>query len=233
MKKMIKFLKIGRRYFFLLFLGLILLFLCGMRINKIGGTLGQATGSQLGKFVGSFEALGDYRMAYAEGKEQGLSAEDTTVEVANKIKEAEELEVLVASVKLKDMHKIGEDYAALYLLKGEAIFTVDFGEAEITEEEDKINIVFPEPEVTVDWSQSDVNKIAEYQKKFFSGDSKDGFDAYLNSMKMVAEEAKTSLANYDSLMDMAKKTACEQVEDLVDSVTIEKKKVNVSFKGAE
>ena len=146
MKKLLKKIpKSGTYIIPCVFIACVLIYVIILRVNaeSMGTTFGQSTGSQVGKFVGSFEALTDYREAYAEGKEQGLSAEDTTAEVANKINEVERLEVLVASVKLNDIHTVGDDYAALYLLKGDAVFAVDLSKAEITEESDGLHILLP------------------------------------------------------------------------------------------
>lgn len=204
-------------------------FLAG-KSRSIGTALGQSAGSQAGRLSGSLEALADYREAYAEGKEQGLSAEDTAAEVANKMKEVERLEVLVASVKLNDIHTIGDDYKALYLLKGKAVFTVDLSEAEITEEADGLHILLPRCEVTPIIDGSKIEKVAEYQKRFFSGSSEDGFDAYLNSMIKIVEESKETLSSDASLKKTAEETTIKQVTQLANSVAVEKCDVTVTFK---
>lgn len=214
------------------FIACVLIYVIILRVNaeSMGTTFGHSTGSQVGEFVGSFEALIDYREAYAEGKEQGLSAEDTTAEVANKIKEVERLEVLVASVKLNDIHIVGEDYAALYLLKGDAEFIVDLSNAEITEESDGLHIILPQLEWDLKVDQSKTEKVAEYQKLLFNGSSEDGFDAYLNSMAKIVKESKEKLVNYDSLKKTAEETAIKQVSQLANSVAVEKREIIVTFK---
>lgn len=233
MKKLLKKIpKSGTYIIPCVFIACVLIYVIVLRVNaeSMGTTFGQSTGSQVGKFVGSFEALTDYREAYAEGKEQGLSAEDTTAEVANKIKEVERLEVLVASVKLNDIHTVGDDYAALYLLKGDAVFAVDLSKAEITEESDGLHILLPQLEMDLIVDQSKIEKVAEYQKLLFNGSSEDGFDAYLNSMEKIVEESKETLVNYDSLKKTAEETAIKQVEQLANSVAVEKRDVIVTFK---
>lgn len=233
MKKLLKKIpKSGTYIIPCVFIACVLIYVIILRVNaeSMGTTFGQSTGSQVGKFVGSFEALTDYREAYAEGKEQGLSAEDTTAEVANKIKEVERLEVLVASVKLNDIHTVGDDYAALYLLKGDAVFAVDLSKSEITEESDGLHIILPPLEMDLIVDQSKIEKVAEYQKLLFNGSSEDGFDAYLNSMAKIVEESKETLVNYDSLKRTAEETAIKQVEQLANSVAVEKRDVIVTFK---
>lgn len=233
MKKLLKKIpKSGTYIIPCVFIACVLIYVIILRVNaeSMGTTFGQSTGSQVGKFVGSFEALTDYREAYAEGKEQGLSAEDTTAEVANKIKEVERLEVLVASVKLNDIHTVGDDYAALYLLKGDAVFAVDLSKAEIVEESDALLILLPQLEMDLIVDQSKIEKVAEYQKLLFNGSSEDGFDAYLNSMAKIVEESKETLVNYDSLKKTAEETAIKQVKQLANSVAVEKRDVVVKFK---
>lgn len=205
-----------------------------MEADSIGKVLGETTGSSVGKVIGSFEALTDYREAYAEGKEEGLSAVDTTAEVTNKVQELNKLEVLVAGVKLRDEHSVGdEEYVALYLLKGDAVFTVDFRDAEITKEENVLLITIPEPEMELIIDQSKLEKVAEYQKFFWSGSAEDGFDAYLASMAKVTEETKESLANYDTLMKAAKESAESQVKQLVNSISVSEIEVKIKFKETE
>lgn len=210
----------------------VLLYVIILRVNaeSMGTVVGQLTGSQKGKFDGSLEALANYREACAEGKEEGLSAEDTVVEVANKMKEVKRLEVLVASVKLNDISTIGDDYAALYLLKGDAVFTVDLSKAEITEETDGLHIMLPRLDVDPIIDESKVEKVDEYQKWSFSGKTEDGFNAYLNSTRKLIEESKETLANDASLKMIAEEAAIKQVTQLANSVAVEKRDIIVSFK---
>ncbi|MDE7416943.1 MAG: DUF4230 domain-containing protein [Lachnospiraceae bacterium] len=240
MKKLLKILPKEAKYIIpCIVLTGILVFVVSIRMKAdyIGNSLGEMTGSSVGKVIGSFEALTDYREAYAEGKEEGLSAKDTIAEVANKVQELKRLEVLVASVKLKDEHLIGKedslDYAALYLLKGDAVFTVDFNETEIRKEGDILLLTIPEPEMELIIDQSKLEKVAEYQKFFWSGSAKDGFDAYLASMAKVAEETKETLVNYDTLMKAARESAEKQVEQLVNSVSVSEVEVKIEFKEKE
>ena len=199
--------------------------------KKTGATLGDVVGSGVGKTVGSLEAIHDYKEAYEEGKQEGLSAEDTTVNVSDKIKEIEKLEVLVASAKFKDVHKVGDTYAALYLLKGDAVFTIDLSKAVIRDnkEENTLYIDIPEPDINLIINPGNIDKVADYQRKWFNGSSEDGYNAYLNSVSKISENAEESLSNYDSLIDAAKDSARIQVEEIVNSVSVERRNVAVSF----
>lgn len=200
-----------------------------INIESMARVFGEKLGSDVGKLAGSFEAFTDYGKAYEEGKREGLSAEDTTIEKIVKIKEMKNLEVLIASVKLNDVHSVGDEYKALYLMKCEAIFTVDLEKAIFDQRDDGLHIMIPNPEMEIIANQKNINKIAEYQKSFFAGSAKDGFDAYLNSMVKILENSKTRMANYDSLMESAKESAKRQVIQLANSVSASGQEIYVEF----
>lgn len=198
-----------------------------------GNSIGQETGALVGKAIGSLEGITKGREEGPEaGKAAGLSARDTKADIANEIRKIENLEVLVASVKINDVHSIGEnvDYAALYLLKGDVVFSVDLSQAEIEEQGNGIQITLPLPHGKLHIDQSQIKKVAEYQKHFFSGRAEDGFDAYLNSMLRVYEASTETLDNYDVLIEAAKKSAEKQVRQLALSVAVNTHQVNVNFK---
>lgn len=222
-----------------LLLAIVLGFVVNIRgkAKSIGNFLGESLGADVGRALGSFEALTNYKEAYAEGKEEGLSAKDTTAEVVNKIQELNKLEVLVASVKLNDVHSVGKednpDYAALYLLKGNAVFTVDLSKAEIQNGENEISILLPEPEMELIVDQREIKKVAEYQKYYFKGSAEDGFNAYLASMDKINEQSKNEVANYNELIKMARESAKKQVEQLVGTVSVSESNVKVGFQATD
>jgi len=198
-----------------------------------GNSIGQETGALVGKAIGSLEGITKGREEGTEaGKAAGLSARDTEADIANEIRKIENLEVLVASVKINDVHSIGEniDYAALYLLKGDVVFSVDLSQAEIDKQGNGIQITLPLPHGELYIDQSQIEKVAEYQKHFFSGSAEDGFDAYLNSMVKVYEASAETLDNYDVLIEAAKESAEKQVRQLALSVAVNTHQVNVNFK---
>ena len=203
------------------------------RAEAMGAAVGETMGAGSGKLMGSFEALLDYREAYAEGKEEGLSAVDTTADIVNRMKECGKLEILAAGVKLNDIHSIGDDYMALYLMKGDAVFTIDLGQAEILEREDGLYITIPEPEMELTVNQNNTEKLAEYQRYSFSGSAEEGLQAYLNSMAKIDEKSKESIANYEALIQAARDSAETQVTWLVNSISVSKKEVYVNFFEAE
>ena len=146
--------------------------------TAMGSGIGQKTGTLVGKAIGSLEGITKGREeGTAAGKAAGLSAEDTEADIANEIRKLENLEVLVASVKINDFHSIGDnvEYAALYLLKGDVVFSVDLSQAEIVTSNNGIQITLPMPHGELYIDQSQIEKVAEYQKHFFGGSAEDGY----------------------------------------------------------
>ncbi len=234
-KKKIKIPKIpksGKYIIPLIIIGCVLVYVVILRVNanSMATTFGGQTGNKVGKLVGSFAALTDYQEAYAEGKEKGLSAEDTTVDIASELKDVENLDVLVATVKLNHVHDIGDEYAALYLLRGEVVFSVDLSKVQVEEKDDTITIKIPKPEMDFSINASETEKISEWQKYFFSGSSEDGYKAYINSMKQIYKKTPEEIANYDSLVLSADEAAKAQVIQLATAlITDNKKEVSVEF----
>ena len=92
----------------------------------------------------------------------------------------------------------------------------------------QITLPLPHGELYID--QSQVEKVAEYQKHFFSGSAEDGFDAYLNSMVKVYEASAETLDNYAVLIEAAKESAEKQIRQLALSVAVNTHQVSVDFK---
>ena len=198
-----------------------------------GSSMGQGTGSLVGKAVGSLEGMTKGREeGIADGHAAGLSANDTSADIANEIRKIQNLEVLVASVKIHNYHSIGDDveYAALYLLKGDVVFSVDLSQADIVVRDNEIHISLPLPHGELYIDQNQVEKVAEYQKHYFSGNAEDGFDAYLNSMRKVYEASAETLDNYAALIEAAKESAEKQIRQLVLAVAVNTHQVTVDFK---
>ncbi len=215
-------------------IGCIMIYAINLRINAtaLGGGIGAGTGTLVGKAIGSLEGMTKGRIEGTEaGKTSGLSAEDTEATIANQIQQMENLEVLVASVKLSNFHTIGEgkDYAALYLVNGNVVFTVDMGQATIDALPDKLMITVPQPVGTLYLDDSSVEKVAEYQRKFFNGKAEDGFDAYLNTMTKMQEASEETLSNYSVLVDSAKQAAENQLTLLAKSVSTEYDDIEIKW----
>ncbi|MBR6090819.1 MAG: DUF4230 domain-containing protein, partial [Anaerolineaceae bacterium] len=190
------------------------------RSESIGSGIGAGAGKMTGLAVGSYKGVTDGLERGAEaGKEAGLSAEDMTMDISQTVREVGNLEVLVANVEIPDYHEVGNKYAALYMFRGSAVFSIDLSAASISRtNEGEILIVLPEPSAVVRINDSETELLAEYQRKFFNGSADDGFDAYLNTLRMIDSISPDKVSNYDVLMEIARSSAKKQVEMLAKSV---------------
>lgn len=205
--------------------------------QSLGNDIGAGLGDLVGTAVGSFEGIKTYKEGWEEGKTEGLSASDTEVSdivglsgFEKYISEAAILQVLVARVSVEDLNKVGDKYAAIYLLRGEVIFTVDLGKAQIDADQDVVKLKIPQPEhskIMID--ETEVENIAEWQSLFFNGSTKDGYDEYMNSIDQIKENVEESISDYDTLFHRACEAARKQVEILVGNMIVEGKTVEVEF----
>ncbi|MCD8330053.1 MAG: DUF4230 domain-containing protein [Lachnospiraceae bacterium] len=214
----------------------IVIFVFAAYTHHQAGTLGQAVGNPSGKVVGT--AVGSARgitdgvsQGAAAGEAAGLSAEDTTADIQETMESLGTLEVLIAGVTLKNVNQIGEAYEGLYVIDGDAVFTVDLGQAEIRGSDDgsDIYITIPEPTLEVYLDQSSTRKLAEIQNFSLTVTAEDGLTAYLNSMTNTVEKVKESMTNYDSLMENAEVSAIARVEQLASAVCAGDQEIHVEF----
>lgn len=221
---------------FLLMFFLIALCVFAAYTHHQAGTMGQAVGTLSGKVVGT--AIGSARgitegvsQGIAAGEAEGLSAEDTTAEIRETMESLGTLEALIAGVTLKNANQIGEAYEGLYVIDGDAVFTVDLDQAEIRCSDDgsDIYITIPEPTLEVYLDQSSTRKLAEIQNFSLTVTAEDGLTAYLNSMTNTVEKVKESMANYDSLMENAESSAIARVEQLASAVCVGDQEIHVEF----
>ena len=200
--------------------------------GEIGTEIGSGAGKVTGMAVGSFKGITEgTESGLADGKAAGLSAEDITMEITDTVREVGNLEVLVANVEIPDYHEVGKKYAALYLFRGSAVFSVDLSKASVSRTaEGEVIILLPEPDAVVNINDSETELLAEYQRKFFNGNADDGFQAFLNSLRMIDTIALDKVSNYDVLMDMAKASARKQAEMLASGVCIDCRQITVLFR---
>ena len=185
---------------------------------------GDLFGKKVGIAYGSYEGLTEgLNQGYQDGKETGKSAEDMEIRIINEFEKIRKLEVLITSVKFTDMNQYGDDvkYAALYLLKGNAVFTVDLSRVEIQFVDESIVIKVPKPEVELHIENSQIQKVADYQKMFFNGSAEDGFDDYLNSMDKIQKNAEEKISNYGTLEEIAEKEAERIITQMIQTVSLE------------
>ncbi len=200
---------------------------------EIGNNVGTATGKIVGNAIGSFDGVTEgVPQGIADGEAAGLSAVDTTADIKGTMKRIGKLEVLIAGVTLENINQIGEAYKGLYLIDGDAVFTVNLNDAEISYGSDggDIYIWIPEPELTLYLDVSNTQKLAEIQNFSWTVSAEDGLTEYLNSMSNIVENSEDAIKNYDSLMDTAKSAAETRIEQLATTVCGSAQTVHVQFK---
>ena len=200
-------------------------------VQIASGASGQVTGVAVGTVEGIIQGVPS---GYADGAEAGLSAEDTAVVIANSIetdlKSLGRLQVLAANIDLTTDHEEGKKYQALYLLRGQYVFTIDMNKADITYEGGQITIVLPQPEIESSINHSETELLAEWERKYFNGSTIEGFKAYLNSILQI--EA-ASLEKINVLSKQASEFAREQVLAIANAVRGDHSvKINVIFQPA-
>ena len=200
--------------------------------KNLGISVGDKTGTLVGNVIGSFDGITTGLAKGAEdGKTEGLSAKDTKTEIKNSFSEIGNLEVLEAGVKLRDVNTLGDDYAALFLLKGVAIYSVNLKDVEINDiDTNTVEVLLPAVNVEVYIDESATEKLAEYQKHSWSGSAKDGFVEYMNSRSVMDQSVKETMENYSAMTEAAQSSAIKQIEIIAKAATGNKKEVVVSFK---
>lgn len=185
--------------------------------KKAGEDAGILAGNTIGSFNGITNGLAE---GSKEGKEDGLSAVDTKADIGASIKQTGKLEVLVASVALINVNSVGEEYKGLYVMKGDAIFTIDLSSATVgfSEDAEEVFVNIPAPDVVIYINDKETERLDSYQKTTFSGTNQDGYTEYVNSMKQIDDNVKKSIVNFDSLVETANDVGKKRVEALIDSI---------------
>lgn len=215
------------------FLALIAALYFHSRADDVGALVGQMSGKTVGIAIGSADGLiNGTREGGEAGAATGLSAEDTTVDIVKSMEELGNLEVLAAGVTLKNMNKAGEAYAQLTVINGDAVFSVDVSQAEISFNQDgtEVNITLPQPEVALYLDQDSTQVLAKIQNFSLRVDAEDGLREYLNSMEKITAEARDSITNYDTLMEQAREFAQSQVRQLAETISGGRYAVHTRFR---
>lgn len=199
--------------------------------SAFGTSVGTVTGTAIGSFDGITKGLSE---GYEQGKTDGINAEDVNIvleDIKDELGEMGKLEVMVATASFKDISSIGSSYAALYLLRGRVIFTVDLNKAEFGILSDNgIMIQLPLPECEIEIDDSETEKVAEYQKHFFTGSTEAGFTGFLNTLTQIKTLSRDYIDGYEALQEQAENAAKQQVKLLAESICGSGKSVSVSFK---
>ncbi len=204
-----------------------------MHASVIGEGVGEINGKIVGTAIGSARGITQGIESGAEdGENKGLSAEDTIADVKGTMEAIGKLEVFAADVTLKNINEIGKVYKSLYVISGDAVFTVDLNNAEISCSNDgtDVYIRIPSPEMELYLDQSSTRKLAETQKFSLTVSAKDGLKAHLHSMAQIKENAEKSVSNYEALMTIAKRSAETQVKQLTTALCGKSQSVCVEFK---
>ncbi len=176
----------------------------------------QGAGNAAGFFAGSVEGVPYYREKYGEGKEKGLSAGETEVTGLTGAQLGDgKLQVLAATVSLAVDNQVGKNFAALALLRGNIVFSVDLGKAEIRD--DTVTLPDVETRFVIDHRQTEI--IDEYQNSFFNGSTEDGYDEFINSVKEIESGVERYVENYGALREEARKAAVEMVKTVAGNVS--------------
>lgn len=214
-------------------LGMALLATVYRNADETGAEKGTETGISDGTREGKAATETERERGALEGKVSGLSAKDTQTRMLGelKLREAGKLDVLVAGVSLDNFHSIGNKYAAIYLMKADAVFSVDLRQSEVKWGEDGfwIKVLAPQPEVIVYFDDAETEKIAEWQKSYFSGTAEDGFLAYINSVKELTASASANIEQNETLMESARKAAEQQIQLLAANIYGADVAVSVEF----
>lgn len=202
------------------------LYFCISWAPSIGAVAGIANGSRKGIEKGIAKGITD-------GKMEGLSAKDTKVKFEDKISQTGKLEVMLADIRLTDLYQQENKYAALYIMPGEGVFSIDLMHAEIEYDEGNgiISILMEEPEFVPYFDDSKVERIAEYKAPHFDGKTEDGYQGYLNTREQLSIKVQEELSN--GLMEQAKLSGIKQVEQLARSVCGSNVAVNVGYRENE
>ncbi|MCM1283220.1 MAG: DUF4230 domain-containing protein [Muribaculaceae bacterium] len=229
-EKLLSAAKGGKIWIILIFLTIIT-FASLIHAKEKGTFLGTKTGKAVGMAVGSASAFTEGIAAGAEaGKAQGLSAEDTDVAIGSSIQGMGRLQVLTAETILYDDMEYGTDYKALVVHEARVVFSVDLKRAEISQTDAGVVIVLPPIEADFIIDDNDTKNYQEWQKYFWSGDTKSGYDAYMNSMARIRSDSRSAMRNYEYLEERAEKFAVAQIEKLVASASVQKKEIHVEFR---
>ena len=217
----------------LLFSGAVAAFYIHGKAKGIGNRIGEFNGTVVGTAIGSLRGINTgVSEGAAAGAEAGLSAEDTKADIKGTMENIGNLEVLVAGVTLKNINQIGDTYKGLYVINGDAVFTVDLNKAELSYSDDQkqVYIHIPTPEIEIYLDQGSTKKLAEVQKFSFTVNAEDGLNAYLNSINQTVNSVRDNLGNYDSLVKKAEEAAINQVKMLAETICGGEKIVEVKLK---
>lgn len=203
--------------------------------REAGEAVGSTAGTAVGGAIGSFRGITNgTQEGYDAGRKEGLNAKDIDIIVTG-VKESlgklGKLEILTATASFRDVLGIGNDYRAFFLLRGNVVFAVDMNQVEIHPiSEKEISILIPDPICTVNIDDTATEKVAEYQKDFFTGDTQAGYEAFLKFVNQRSAELEKALDGYDDLNKQAQEAAIQQIKLLAENICGPDKTISVRMK---
>lgn len=214
----------------------IILLISVFTAKSTGTEIGTNIGTLVGKVTGSVKAIANASEYLEEGANIGTEANDIKIkQIEQSLIVKAELSVLKANVSVDDIIEIGEGkknkYKALLIYDGNIEFKVNFAKAKIeyNKSNDTLYVTLPKPVADLTLKSPEV--FAE-KKKITLNDADKGSAAYVNSQKKITSSVETELENYDSLMELAKVAAIDEVKKLTEDLSFAENVV-VKIKGSE
>jgi len=201
-----------------------------------GSKLADGLGVIGGQFAGTIEGVRKADDAYLAGKEEGFSAKDTVVEIKGRFQDIEKLQVLAVNLEEYDVHTYPKDktidpeYAAIFTRQAEAVFTVDLSGMTVEKSgENTLIITVPLPTHNLYYT-SETTLIDEFLRYPWSGNAQDGSKGLKNSNIEIEKKLNEKLSNDGELMQQAKESAKEQIEEIANAVSINCEEIIIEFR---
>ena len=202
-------------------------------LSKVGSSVGFGLGKVVGSATGSFEGI---TQGVAKGKEDGridgMNQNEISLDIQSSISSIGKLEVLAADVSLTIDSSLGNTYRELSIISGDAVFTLDLSKVDVKLSQDatRITITLPEPEMQLFLDQKSMTTLASIQKIDLSVSTEDIINSKINAMAKSVTEARNSIANYDSLLKIAKDSAELQIRQLMSITNKQYSTSQIEFK---
>ena len=196
--------------------------------NSLAQNVGANLGKMVGLAIGSADAMHDLEDVINDA-ENKANTPKVTVTVEETFKNVGKLEVLTAEVKTYYKHEKG-NYAALYILNGDGVFTVDLSKAQFEIDENIVNIKLPRPALDIRFKDLP-KKIAEYEGFDFLVSSDDAYKGYTAAQTELIKNIKDKMVNYHMLLESAENSAKKSMKLLVQSIKGNDVEITIDFTG--
>lgn len=221
----------------------------GIRGNAVGTAAGTIAGKAAGSWNGVTEGIKEGKK---KGEKAGLSADDTKVDFTGRLQAEGKLEVLEYTGTINNFFSIGEEqnYAVLYEMDYQAIYTVDLSDPDndIYEDENGLHLTLKKPGVKIITGEPQM--IREHQGKAIdwtltgtisavtgmpiiiqlnAGTAKKGTEAYQNEKEALIAKAEKRFTE-ERFRQEADKAAEKAINGLVGSMSLSSPKVFINWK---